>query len=1252
VASPTRAELEARLRSLERAARRREKVLGALRASETRYRSLIERSDDLIMTCRLDGTITEVNQAAASILGRAPDQVIGRNLATILTPASLAAVNERVRRAVAGERLPRIFEAEAVRADGTTVPLEGWARLIRDADGKPVEHHGVYSDVTERKQAEAALRAGEERYRGLVDNTQDGIATFTLDGVITSANHAYGVMTGWPTDELIGRNYADLQTPEVRRELDERTRRALAGERLSSIFEFTGVRRDGTTYACEARTRFIRSAEGVPVGWQGLYRDITERKRAEAALRESEERYQALYREAEERNRALATALDQQTATSDILHVISRSQTDVQPVFQAIIDSAARLLRAHSGALSRLMDGRIVLAAWTAGDEPGEAALKANYPMSLDSGTSHALTIQARAPFNVVDCETDPRLTEAGRRTARARGYRSQALVPMLRHDEPVGAISVTRGEPGGFGEDEIALLQTFADQAVIAIENARLLSELQASNRELSTALDTQTATSDILRVISRSQTNVQPVFDAIVASAVRLLGAYTGTLTRKAGDQIELAALTSTDDAGDAALRALFPRPLHSESPHAWAIRDRAPLNIADAQTDPRLPETSHAYARVRGYRSWVTVPMLHHDAAVGTIAVSRREAGGFTDDEIALLKTFADQAVIAIENVRLFNELEGRNRDLTATSEILRVISSSPTDVQPVFDTIVRSAVQLCDGLFSVLHRFDGELIHHVAQHNYTPEALEAANRIFPARPTRALGTGRAILECAVVHIPDVEGDPEYQHQRLARVVGYRSGLWVPMLREGAPIGVITVARAEPGPFSDSEIELLKTFADQAVIAVENVRLFNELEARTSELTRSVDQLTALGEISQAVSSTLDVETVLQTIVSRASQLAGADGCAIYEYDDATEAFHIRATHNLDPGLVGTLRASPLRKGEGAMGRAAETREPTQIADIAAPGAYQSHIRDTLLGAGYRALLSVPLLREGEVIGSLSLNRRVPGEFPPEAVEVLKTFATQSALAIQNARLFREIADKSAQLEAASRHKSEFLANMSHELRTPLNAIIGFSEVLNERMFGELNEKQDEYLKDIHASGQHLLSLINDILDLSKIEAGRMELELTHFDLPQAIDNALTLVRERAGRRGIALHQAVDEGLGQVTGDERKIKQVLLNLLSNALKFTPEGGRIDVRAGIADGMAEISVTDTGIGIAGEHHDAVFEEFRQVGEADRKAEGTGLGLALCRKFVELHGGQIWVKSQIGLGSTFAFTLPLDSSP
>jgi signal transduction histidine kinase len=453
---------------------------------------------------------------------------------------------------------------------------------------------------------------------------------------------------------------------------------------------------------------------------------------------------------------------------------------------------------------------------------------------------------------------------------------------------------------------------------------------------------------------------------------------------------------------------------------------------------------------------------------------------------------------------------------------------------------------------------------------------------------------------------------------------------------------------IRRPDVRPFTEQQIALLQTFADQAVIAIENARLFTELQTRTNELTRSVEQLTALGEVGRAVSSTLDVETVLQTIVSRARQLAGAEGGSIYEYDEGAEEFRLRATHNFDLELVEAARAMPLRRGEGVIGAAAERGEPVQVPDIAQAVAYQSRFRDTLLRMGYRSLLAVPLMREERVIGALSVSRKMAGEFGPEVVELLRTFATQSALAIQNARLFREIADKSAQLEAASRHKSEFLANMSHELRTPLNAIIGFSEVLVDRMFGELNEKQEEYLKDIYASGQHLLSLINDILDLSKIEAGRMEVEVSDFDLPGAIDNALILVRERASRRGIALGHSVDDRLGQIRGDERKVKQVLLNLLSNALKFTPEGGRIDVSARVQDGAAEIAVTDTGVGIAPEDQEAVFEEFRQVGTSDKKVEGTGLGLALSRKFIELHGGRIWVKSQVGQGSTFTFTLPV----
>ena len=591
-----------------------------------------------------------------------------------------------------------------------------------------------------------------------------------------------------------------------------------------------------------------------------------------------------------------------------------------------------------------------------------------------------------------------------------------------------------------------------------------------------LSEVLDQLTATAEILRVISSSPTDVQPVFDTIVASAVRLLRGHSAGMARIAADQIELAAFTSTGAAGDAARRAVFPQSLQSETPNAQAIRDRVPFNIADANTDPRLPEALRAVASARGDQSLVVVPLFHHGAAVGTLGVSRRERGGFTDDEIALLRTFADQAVIAIENVRLFKELE----------------------------------------------------------------------------------------------------------------------------------------------------------------------------ARTAALVRSVDQLTVLGEVGRAVSSTLDLETVLTTIVSRAVQLSGLDAGVVFEYDEAAEEFVQRAATETGEALAEARRTTRIRKGEGALGRTAVTLESVQVPDITVPGAHESRLREILIESGVRAILAVPMVYEGRLIGCLGVTRNQPGDFPSNTIELLRTFATQSALAIQNARLFHEIEDKSRQLELASQHKSEFLANMSHELRTPLNAIIGFSELLSERLYGDLNEKQEEYLKDIHASGQHLLSLINDILDLSKIEAGRMELELTDSDLPTAIDNALTLVRERAGRRGIALHQATDKDLGQIRGDERKIKQVLLNLLSNAIKFTPDGGRIEVRARAVDGSVEVSVRDTGIGIAPEHQEAIFEEFRQVGTAAKKVEGTGLGLALSRKFIELHGGRIWVESHVGAGSTFTFTLPV----
>ncbi len=918
-----------------------------------------------------------------------------------------------------------------------------------------------------------------------------------------------------------------------------------------------------------------------------------------------------LFNELEERNRDL-------TATSEILRVISGSPTDVQPVFDTIAANALRLCGATFSAIIRF-DGELMhlVAHHNLGDPAGMEALRRAYPRPPRQGGATDQAILTRAVAHRPDVRDDPGYQYGG--LAEATGYRSILAVPMLREGQPVGTIAVTGASPRAFSPRQVELLKTFADQAVIAIENVRLFNETKE-------ALEQQTATSEILRVISSSPTDVQPVFDVIVERAVRLCGARFGRVYRYDGDVIHMVAGYGLGATGLHEVQRVFPRPANDDTIVGRVILTRQPALIRDIEREERVPALSRRMIEALETRSQVTIPMLRTREPIGAMTLGWAEPDAFDEQQIALLKTFADQAVIAIENARLFKELEARNRDLTealeqqtATSEILHVISRSQTDVQPVFDAIVASAVRLLGAYSGVLTRIKSDQIELAALTSTNDAGDAAARALYPEPLQSERLTARAIRERAPLNFADAHTDPrlpDAEHAR-ARVRGYRSLVVVPMLRHDEAVGAIAVTRREPGGFTDDEIALLQTFADQAVIAIENARLFKELQARTGELTQSVEQLTALGEVSRAVSSTLDVETVLTTIVSRASQLAGAAGCSIYEYDEGAEQFELRATHNDDTEFVEALRAARLRKGEGLMGRAAEMREPIQIPDITQPGAYHSGVRDTLIRFGYRALLSVPLLLEDQIIGSLSFNRKTPGEFSPEVVNVLKTFATQSALAIQNARLFREIADKSQQLEAASRHKSEFLANMSHELRTPLNAIIGFSEILAEKMFGDVNDKQAEYLQDILESGRHLLSLINDILDLSKIEAGRMELEPAAFDLPSAIENALILVRERASRRGIRLGSTIDTRLGMISGDERKVKQVLLNILSNALKFTPEGGRIDIDARLHADRAEVSVTDTGVGIAPGDQEAVFEEFRQVGATDKKAEGTGLATA-----------------------------------
>ncbi|MGC2076541.1 MAG: GAF domain-containing protein [Xanthobacteraceae bacterium] len=939
----------------------------------------------------------------------------------------------------------------------------------------------------------------------------------------------------------------------------------------------------------------------------------------------------------------LRESLDQQTATAEVLSVISSSTGELEPVFNSMLENATRICEAKFGAMYfREGDNFRTVAMHGAPQALVDARLhKLRYP---GPNTALGRTVQTKDVVQIEDIAAEQAYAERDPQRVAAvelGGVRTLLSVPLLKDDEVIGAISIYREVVRLFADKQIELVKNFAAQAVIAIENTRLLNELRQRTTDLSEARQQQTATSEVLGVISSSPGELEPVFQAMLENATRICEAKFGTLLLYEDEGLHFVAGHNVPSAFVEVRRRA---PFHpAPGGHiAEAIRTKQPVQLADLAATQfymqRYPTTVEA-VEIGGVRTTVAVPMFKSTDLAGVIIIYRAEVRPFTDKQIALLQNFAAQAVIAIENARLLNELRESLQQQTATSEVLSVISSSPANIQPVFDIIVERAEKLCEAETSIVSIIEGGLIRVASIHGVTEAGVEAIRRSFPMRLTDETVTARAIRTRSVCHVADVLDDPQYQIKGTARVSGSRGSLGVPMVRDEQVVGAIYVARKRPGLFSDAQVQLLKTFADQAVIAIENVRLFNETK-------NSLEQQTATADVLKIISrSTFDLRAVLQTLVESAARFCAADNATIVREKDGE--FYPAETYGSSNEFMDYIKNIPIKAERGtASGRALAEGRVVHITDVKADSEY-TLMEGQRLG-DYRTALSVPMLREGVPIGVLTLTRSQVHPFTDKQIELVTTFADQAAIAIENVRLFDEIQDKSRQLEEASQHKSQFLANMSHELRTPLNAILGYTELMADGAYGEPSEKMLGILKRLEANGKHLLGLINDVLDLSKIEAGQLVLELSDYCIQDIAQTVRSTLEPLAADKKLAFKLDLSPGLPPGHGDGRRLTQVLINLVGNAIKFT-DAGEVAIKAEANNGSFHVSVRDTGPGISAADQTKLFQEFQQADNAiTKKKGGTGLGLAISKRIIEMHGGKIWVESQPGEGSTFAFTLPV----
>ncbi|MEO8134269.1 MAG: GAF domain-containing protein, partial [Betaproteobacteria bacterium] len=879
-------------------------------------------------------------------------------------------------------------------------------------------------------------------------------------------------------------------------------------------------------------------------------------------LRES---YAGLERKVEERTHELKNSLEQQTAISEILRVISSSPTDVQPVLQAVAERAAHLCNAPFARV--LLIDHDELRPMTDHSVKNEPLSRPSKPIPLKRSAFTSRAVLDRQTIHHADIvpllETE---YPDSRDSVIPLGARAVLAVPLMREGGAYGGIFLFRREPRLFSSDQVALVETFARQAAIAIDNVRLFNETRET-------LEQQTAISEILRVISSSPSDVRPMLNAVAERALTLCDAAEAGIFLVDGETLRFT--TGFGSTPNFTEGERFP--LTRGSLTGRAVIEGVSVHVEDLAivSEAEFPVGLEMQKRI-GHHAALSVPLMREDRAIGSIALWRMEARRFTDKQVALVKTFADQAAIAIENVRLFNATKEALERQTATAEILSVISGSPTSTAPVFEAILESSARLCEADMGLVVRYEKGIFQTVATLIPDPAFDAYMRQPIIAGPTT--GLGRIASSRQPVHIPDLIDDEAYRagdplRRRSVEVGGVRTWLGVPMLREGELIGVIAIYRKEVRPFEARQVEVLRTFADQAVIAIENVRLFNETK-------EALEQQTAVAEILRAISSSpTDVQPVLDAIAERAARLCDAAAASMY-LTDGTVLRHL-ASKGPSPDPVSSVEVVPINR-DSISGRALLERRTIVVNDMLAAGAEYPLSFEIAQRHAARTLVVVPLSGEDKPFGTIVLRRQEVRPFSERELAVLQTFGDQAAIALKNVRLFEEIQEKSRQVEIASQHKMQFLANMSHELRTPLNAILGYTELMFDGIYGPLEDRALGVLERVQHNGKHLLGLINDVLDLSKVDAGQLTLVMDGYSMSALVKSTVASTESLAQAKGLALTASVEEELPLGWGDERRLSQVLLNIVGNAIKFTDQG-KVEVVATAADGKFQIEVRDT---------------------------------------------------------------------